>query len=92
MDAVSGEAVSKYEPFRRYLQVQDEEQLTLSFDAVADIIGDTLPASARECAEWWANDGTHVEAKAWLDAGYQSACVSLLSETVTFIRVLARTP
>ena len=81
--------MGKYEPLRHYLEERGDEQVTLSFDAFADIVGDSLPDSAHEYASWWANDPTHVEAKAWLDAGYQSACVSVVMETVTFIRVAA---
>jgi len=81
--------MNKYGPLRRYLQEQDGEHITLSFSDVADIIGDSLPKSAREHAAWWANDATHVEAKAWMDAGYHTAFISLASETVTFIKVFA---
>ncbi len=79
--------MGKYESLRRYLNEQRQERVTLSFDDVADIIGDTLPPSARKFAQWWENDPKHVEAQAWLSAGYQSACISLISENVTFIRV-----
>ena len=81
--------MGKYEPLRHYLEAHGEERVTLSFDTLADIVGSSLPDSAHEYAAWWANDPTHVEAKAWLDAGYESACVSLVGETVTFIRVVA---
>jgi len=79
--------MGKYELLRRCLENQQDEQLTLSFDAIADIIGDELPDSSRRLVDWWANDPEHAEAGSWLEAGYQSACVSLSSESVTFIRV-----
>ena len=81
--------MSAYEPLRRYLQAQDEEQVTLTFDALADILGHSLPRAARDVA-WWANDPHRPEAKAWMDAGYHVAFISLGSETVTFIRMFAR--
>ena len=78
-----------YEPLQHYLEAHGEESVTLSFDHLAEIVGDSLPDSAHRHVAWWANDPTHNEAKAWLDAGYESACVSLVAETVTFIRVVA---
>ena len=86
---VSGEAMSAYEPLRHYLEARGDESVTLSFDHLAEIVGGSLPDSAHHHVAWWANDPTHHEAKAWLDAGYESACVSLVAETVTFIRVVA---
>jgi hypothetical protein len=79
--------MGKYEPLQHYLEALDDERVTLSFDSLAEIVGDSLPASAHEYASWWANDPSHVEAKAWLDAGFESACISFVAETVTFIRV-----
>ena len=78
-----------YEPLRHYLEAHGEERITLSFDTLGEILGGSLPDSAHEHVAWWANDPTRGEAKAWLDAGYESACVSLVSKTVTFIRVVA---
>lgn len=85
---VSGETMNEYEPLHRYLQEQDGEQVTLSFDELADMFGHPLPQSARDAA-WWANDSAHPEAKAWMGAGYHVAFMSLASETVTFVRVSA---
>ena len=81
--------MGKYEPLQHYLQARGEEQVTLSFDTLAEMVGGSLPDSAHEYTSWWANDPSHVEARAWLDAGYESACVSFVTETVTFIRVAA---
>jgi hypothetical protein len=86
---VSGETMNGYEPLRRYLQAQGDEQVTLSFSDIADIIGDSLPESAHRQTAWWANDPEHPEAQAWMGAGYDVAFMSLASETVTFVRVSA---
>jgi hypothetical protein len=78
--------MNAYESLQRYLQTQDGEHVTLSFAQLADILGRTLPKVAQH-ATWWANDPDHPEARAWLEAGYQVAFVSLESQSVTFIRV-----
>ena len=79
--------MSKYEPLGDYLKNQTASRATLSFKDIAGIIGDALPDSARAHSAWWANDPKHVEAKAWLDAGWKSASVSLMEERVTFFRI-----
>ncbi|MGH9790553.1 MAG: hypothetical protein ACRD5W_05015 [Candidatus Acidiferrales bacterium] len=38
-------------------------------------------------AEWWANDGAHEQAAAWLEAGWKATDVDLASGTVAFVRV-----
>jgi len=63
--------MTKYAPLGDYLRKQDTDRVTLSFDDIADIIGDVLPPSAFEHLEWWSNErnGSHVEAHAWMNAG-----------------------
>jgi hypothetical protein len=78
--------MSKYEGLTEYLQKQAGKRVTLSFGQVEGIIGDALPDSARRHRAWWANDPKHVEAAAWLSAGWKSASVSLLEERVVFFR------
>lgn len=78
--------MSKYAPLGHYLRLKGTDRVTLSFDDVADIIGDALPPSAFEHAEWWANSPSHVEALAWLDAGWKTQSVSPLERCVTFVR------
>ena len=36
--------------------------------------------------EWWANDKTHSQARAWIGAGWKVAAVNIEAETVTFTR------
>jgi len=79
--------MSKYDAVGDYLKKQTTSRVTLSFNEIAGIIGDALPDSARNHRAWWANDPKHVEAKAWLDAGWKSASVSLVEERVTFFRI-----
>lgn len=78
--------MSKYEPLGDYLKNQKASRVTMSFSEIACIIGEPLPPSARAHSAWWANDPKHVEAAAWLNAGWKSASVSLMEERVVFFR------
>jgi hypothetical protein len=60
--------------------------MELSFEEVEKILGFKLPPSAREhSAAWWSNErGTHVQARAWMDAGWQVWHVNRSKEKVYF--------
>jgi hypothetical protein len=51
------------------------------------MLGGKLPASARQYCAWWANDRSHVQAKAWLTARYNVHFVEMGQEWVMFERV-----
>lgn len=64
--------MSKYDPLRHSLQARSRGDAELTFEEIEEILGFELPRSAREHNAWWANErGTHVQAKAWMDAGWQ---------------------
>lgn len=57
----------------------------MSLADIEKVIGDALPASAYRHAAWWANEtGRHVQATAWLDAGFRVDEVDRATRTVTF--------
>lgn len=65
----SQDLMAKYDSLRDWLNtVNTGESTTLSFDEIDEIVGG-LPASARRHRAWWANDFTHVQALAWIEAG-----------------------
>jgi hypothetical protein len=77
----------KYDPLREHLGGQRSMVLKMSFERIAELVGG-LPQSALKSAGWWANErseSTHVQCKAWLDAGYK-ARPNLKAQTVTFER------
>jgi hypothetical protein len=76
--------MSKYSGIAEYLKRRDKE-LTLSFDDVAALVVGGLPSSAFEYSAWWANDANHVQAKVWLDAGWETRTPNLISRKVTFV-------
>ena len=55
----------------------------LSFAEIDALVGG-LPASARTWRQWWENEAGHVQASAWLSAGYKVGDVNLSAETVRF--------
>ncbi len=77
----------KYDPLKRYLEAAGEPVVELSFAQIEEIIGSTLPASARKHVAWWSNNPTnHVNAQAWLSAGYLSKGVDIAGEQLAFSR------
>ncbi len=77
----------KYDPLKHYLEASGQAEVPLGFDQIEQIIGSTLPASARKHAAWWSNSPAgHVNAQAWLEAGYASQNVDLHTERLVFNR------
>jgi hypothetical protein len=84
-----GSRVSKYAPLGELLKRLPASVglKSFTFSQIEQIIGARLPRSARAYRPWWANTaGSHVQASAWLDAGWEVDTVDQTSETVTFRR------
>ncbi|MFN3975382.1 MAG: leucine--tRNA ligase [Dehalococcoidia bacterium] len=90
----------KYAPLRRLLELYPDIRLTLTFGEIEggkpewrealyrfQGIG-RLPPSSRRYRAWWANDRRHVQARAWLDAGWRVVGVDQGKGVVTYERVL----
>lgn len=91
--ATSHKAVShisgKYAPIYGWFSERptSEDQLTLSFEQVEQLIGEPLPDSARNHRAWWANDSVgHAQSQAWLSAGWRVSDFDLAQGQVTFER------
>lgn len=88
--------VSKYEPLEKHLRGLDRSlEHSLSFADIERILGFHLPLSAHKYQAWWANqrNGRHVQANAWLDAGWHTQDLNLKAGQVTFHAVhLPRAP
>ncbi len=80
----------KYRPLERYLRhlLSSEDEVTLTFERIEQILQDHLPPSAHEHRPWWGNQkkGTHVEEIAWMDAGWMVENVDLKKKWVKFVR------
>lgn len=77
--------MAKYSPLGGLLQRRSGASVELSFATVAEAVGG-LPDSARRHRAWWANDPSHVQARAWLDASWQVDDVRLDQGRVRFRR------
>lgn len=66
------EKISKYEAIKWHLQESNKTTLVLDFMDLDSIIVGSLPMAAWSYRGWWANDITHTQAKAWLDAGWEA--------------------
>lgn len=77
----------KYDPLRRYLEGEPGPVVELTFQDVETIIGGALPRSARTHPAWWSNNATgHVNAVAWLRAGFKAERIDLAQEKLSFRR------
>lgn len=79
--------MSKYSPLRDFLSQCEDDLIELSFKEIEDILGSSLPDSAREHRGWWGNDRSHTQARnGWLAAGWEVSHVDLQKEIVVFRR------
>ena len=80
----------KYTPLQNYLKNRgpNQREITLTFEQIERIINDTLPDSAKHHRAWWGNEqeGSHVNAHAWMNAGWKVDTVDLTREFAIFRR------
>lgn len=80
--------MSKYGALGDYLKRQHRDLVPMTFGEIEKIIGARLPASARTHRPWWGNNPTnHVNAKVWLEAGYESEQVDMTARKLVFRKV-----
>lgn len=75
----------KYQSLERHLHRVGAT--TMSFSEIETLVG-ALPESAYRWRPWWANDSSHVQARAWLEAGLKVIAVDSHRRTVTFGKAL----
>ncbi len=77
---------SKYYPLFEQLNHCEQEAVSFRFAEIEQILGNTLPTSARRQRAWWSNRGSDraLQARAWLEAGYHVESIALDQETVIF--------
>ena len=80
-------ARGKYHKLYTHLRNRPAQTWRTTFSEVESILGFKLPASARHHRPWWANQtaGTgHSYALAWTAAGWETAEVDMVAETLSF--------
>lgn len=83
--------MSKYQPLKDYLLEIDERinEVTLELLMIRVDLGIVLPESAYKISNFWINDHSqsHMQAVAWLEAGWEVEEVDVKDEWVRFIRI-----
>ena len=79
---------SKYAPLTNYLVNLGKytSYASLSFSKIEGLIGDSLPESAYQKAEWWKNTDSTIQGHAWMLAGWQVKEVKLEGKRVIFVK------
>lgn len=76
----------KYANLEKFLLGLPGRSWTADFSEIEEILGFTLPASARKHPAWWSNDRQgHSHAGSWLDAGWRTSAIDLKARSVTFV-------
>lgn len=76
---------SKYRPLFVYLQSHNADEITLTLHEIEELLGVRLPQSARTQRAWWSNRSRGaVQARAWMDAGYNVAEIDFAVQRIIF--------
>lgn len=75
----------KYEGLTARLVAESADKITLTFDEIENVLGFSLPASARTHQAWWANQ-SRAQSWAWEGALYKTKDLDLKNQVVTFVR------
>ncbi|HLO32190.1 MAG TPA: hypothetical protein VK249_23780 [Anaerolineales bacterium] len=82
--------MDKYTLLENYLRAlpTSEEEVTLTFEGIEQILHEPLPDSAREDYAWWSNQkpGIQIETNPWMDAGWMVETVDLNEKWVRLLR------
>ena len=81
--------VTKYGGLGGYLKFRGSftNTVKLSFARIDGIIADNLPMEAYKTEGWWDNAPSHMQARAWLEAGWETSTVNLKEGFVIFKKV-----
>ena len=81
---------SKYEPLEQYLRKLPlgQEEVTMNFQLIENLLKDDLPAEAKQEPEWWGNQRQEISIQSipWMDAGWMVDTVDLHEQWVLFVR------
>lgn len=75
----------KYRPLSEAILSEGKNKVTFSFSRIEEILGFSLPTSARNHRAFWANTKTHSIALSWMSVGFETMDVDMENERVTFI-------
>jgi DNA-binding transcriptional regulator YiaG len=77
---------SKYYRLFQHLQTIAHPEITLTIEAIAQLIDGDLSEKAYKTRAWWSNRDSKsaVQATAWIQAGYHTTRIDLPAQTITF--------
>ncbi|MXP30112.1 hypothetical protein GRI58_14985 [Porphyrobacter algicida] len=80
--------MSKYQALTNFLNEIDQDEVTMTFESINDLIGGDLPESAFKHRPWWANrkDGLGSQNLAWQSVGWETRAVNMELDEVTFTK------
>ncbi len=82
--------MSKYDPLQTFLAglPPSQQEVTLTFKLIEEIIQTDLPKSAYLYRSWWSNEklGNHSQAECWLNARWKVDSVDLATGRVRYAR------
>jgi hypothetical protein len=80
--------MGKYQPLSDFLSDRQDDSWDASFAEIERILRFKLPPSARDHRAWWANQfrGHHSQAKAWIEAGWETRDIDQRRGRVRFER------
>lgn len=85
--------MSKYQPLEDYLKEAQNDNLTMKFSDIENVIGFTLPPSSLRHRAWWSNNASNnVMTLAWVNAGFETENVDMEDKKLVFRRVRPKTP
>ncbi len=78
---------TKYNLLGEYLYRSEQDEVTLTFDQIKDILGFELPSSAYKYDAWWRDPKSHPQARALNDYGYKAGIINIVSHIAQFKRI-----
>jgi transcriptional regulator with XRE-family HTH domain len=78
----------KFEVLHKYFKRQTSDSLTLTFDEIEEIIGNSLPKSASENI-YWTRRGRQFIGDCWVSNGYKISELDVSERRVSFYRFIA---
>ena len=80
----------KYMPLENYLRdlPASQQEITLGFGQIEEILNTKLPDSAYEDQRWWEHEteGNHRNARSWSNAGWRVESLDVHAKWVKFVR------
>jgi hypothetical protein len=76
--------MGKYEPLGVFLRSQKQARISMTFAQIERILKAKLPMSKKQRAWWSNNPDNNVMTREWLDAGFETEAVDVVSEKLVF--------